>query len=814
MKLRIKRAYEPASPKDGCRFLVDRLWPRGIRKDALALSEWLKEVAPSNDLRRWFGHNPARWEEFQRRYRTELKANQAALKPLRDALSHGAVTLVYSARDEARNQAVVLRDYLLETKPSIDNKRPASAMILGDVASSGLARGRALLCDCTKRSVVSRRPVSQAEIVKEIERFDKAVSTAEENLLKVQANVRRTLGKEEAAIFEAQILLMRDVQLRDAVRDFCHKERMNVEFALDEAIKHLMGVFDRLEDPYFRERAADLHDVGKRLLDHLGQTAESNIPDNPEGCVLVTSELLPSAVAQLEGRGVRGLIVEKGGLTAHAAILARALGIPMLVHVAEATQQVRPGDMVILDALAGRAFINPNPELLRQYDQLEADLQAHQSALKGLIGLPAVTLDGVEMKLCANIGQTADAVTAASVKADGVGLYRTEFVFLVQDHFPSEDEQYQFYRATAEYLQPGQTAIRVLDIGSDKPLDYFPLPREDNPALGCRGTRLLLAHPTILHTQLRAILRLSATHPVAILLPMIGGMDELLAAREAIERAKAELTATGHAFNPAIPIGAMIETPAAALLLGQLAREVDFFSVGMNDLVQYLLAADRISDAMASAYEPLHPAVLQLLANLAVTAKARNKPISLCGEIAGDPAYTALLLGLGFRSFGVSPSRLLEIKHAIRSIRLSDAEKLAEQALLLSSTREIKALVQDDWNRRLPVVSPGIRVSAPTAAPSLSVTHNIALQRFELAVRDAPPAFLSYTHEGDLVVFDHTYVPNQLRGRGMAATLVRAALEEARQRRWTIAPRCSYVAAFIKRNPGFADLLDRGKAKP
>jgi phosphoenolpyruvate-protein phosphotransferase (PTS system enzyme I) len=544
------------------------------------------------------------------------------------------------------------------------------------------------------------------------------------------------LGKVEAEIFEAQILLMRDAQLRDAVRELCLEKRMNVEAALDEAIKHLMVLFGRLEDPYFRERAADLHDVGKRLLDHLAKNLQPGIPVLPDGCVLVTSELLASVVAQLEGHGVRGLIVEKGGLTAHATILARALGIPMLVHVPEATNRIRAGDLLIVDALAGRIFTNPKPEILRKYDQLEADLQIHQSALKGLIGLPAVTRDGVEIKLSANIGQTADAMAAAKVKADGAGLYRTEFIFLVQDHFPSEEEQYQFYHTTAEHLQPGETVIRVLDIGSDKPLPYFPLSREANPSLGCRGTRLLLAHPTVLHTQLRAILRLSASHPVAILLPMIGGMDELRAAKAALENVKAELAAAGQPFNPLIPLGAMIETPSAAILIGQLAGEVDFFSVGTNDLVQYLLAADRISGELASAYEPLHPAVLQVLATLATTAKAKGKPICLCGEIASDPAYTALLLGLGFRSFSVSPGRLLEIKHAIRSSHLSEAEELVGKVLPLTSIREIKAHLQEDWNRRRPVSSPEIRTPATAPVTPLAVTHNAKLQRFEAQAED------------------------------------------------------------------------------
>jgi phosphoenolpyruvate-protein phosphotransferase (PTS system enzyme I) len=690
---------------------------------------------------------------------------------------------------------------------STESQPPVPTMILGVVASSGLARGRALLCDCAKRTVVPRRQISEADAPTEIARFDTAVAAAEGNLLAVQASVERTLGKEEAKIFEAQILLLRDPQLRDSVRDLCLVQRINVEAAVEETIQTMTVLFGRLEDPYFRERAADLHDVGKRLIDHLTENLQPNLPLMPDGSVLVTGELFASVVAQLEGQGVRGLVVERGGLTAHATILARALGIPMLVQVPDASRLIQPGDLVIVDALAGRAFINPKPEIIRKYDQLEADLQAHQSALKGLIDLPTITCDGIAVKLSANIGQTADAVAAANVKADGVGLYRTEFIFLVQDHFPSEEEQYQLYRTSAEHLHRGETVIRVLDIGSDKPLPYFPLAREANPALGCRGTRLLLAHPTVLQTQLRAILRLSTSHPVAILLPMIGGMDELRAAKAAVEKVKAELAAEGKPFNSLIPIGAMIETPSAAILIGQLAGEVDFFSVGTNDLVQYLLAADRISGDLASAYEPLHPAVLQVLATLVAVAKAKDKPICLCGEMASDPANTTLLLGLGFRSFSVSPGRLLEIKHAIRSIRLSEAEALAAKVLSLTSIEDIKSKLKEDWSRRSPVSSPVIRATVPASPAPRAVTHNATRHRFETQVSGAPLAFLSYVHEGAHVVFDHTFVPDKMRGQRIAAALARTALNEARQRHWTIIPRCSYVAGFIKRNPVYADLV-------
>ncbi len=682
----------------------------------------------------------------------------------------------------------------------------APGMILGTVASSGLARGRALLCDCARHGVVPRRRIDEAEAPAEFGRFTEAVSAVEQDLLRVQECVRRSLGQKEAEIFEAQILLLRDEQLRGAVREFCVEGRMNVEAALDDAIGRLVDLFGRIEDPYFRERAADLRDVGKRILDRLADDVQSGIPDEAEGCILVAGELMSSAVAQLEGRAVRGLIAEKGGLTAHATILARALGIPTLVGVAEATVRIRPGDLVIVDALAGRVFINPGPDVLGKYHRVEADLRAHQSSLKDLVDSPAITADGTAIRLSANVGQTADAVAAARVKADGAGLYRTEFIFMVQDHFPSEEEQYQFYRATAEHLRPARTVIRVLDIGSDKPLDYFPLAREANPALGRRGTRLLLAHPAVLRTQLRAILRLGASHPVAILLPMIGGIDELRAARAAIEDVRAELAAEGLAHDPEIEVGAMIETPAAAILAGQLADEVDFFSVGTNDLVQYLLAADRIGGESTPAYEPLHPAVIRTLSSLVTAARAKGRPISLCGEIASDPALTRLLLGLGFRHFSVSPGRLLEVKHAIRSTQLEEAEALAHAAMSMGSARGIRTIVEDDWSRRRPVTPPDIPAGEPDPPAVHSVTHDAGRHRFELRAAPGRPAFLSYTHEGDRVVFAHTEVPEELRGRGLAAVLVRAALEEARRRRWAIVPRCEYVARFMGRNPEFADL--------
>lgn len=568
-------------------------------------------------------------------------------------------------------------------------------MIIGEVASSGVARGPAFVCACAEDTIVPRRTIDPSEAVVEMERFTAAISAVEQDLLKLQQAVLRDIGKSEAGIMQAQILLLHDPTLRNEVSTRCVASKLNVEAAVDEAIEKLTSVFLRLEDPYFRERAADLRDVGKRLLDVLAKDQRPAIPILPDAGILVTTELLPSVMAQLDGQTLRGLVAEKGGQTAHATILARARRIPLLIHVPDATTRIRPGDLLIVDGLAGRVFINPTPAILREYDRLEADLQAHETALKDLIDLPAVTRDGVLVKLCANIGKSADAVTAAKLNADGVGLYRTEFVFLVQDHFPSEEEQYRMYRTTADRLKPREVVIRVLDIGSDKLLSYFPLPREANPSLGRRGIRLLLAHPEVLRPQLRAILRLSATHPVSILLPMVGGVEDLHAAKAAIESVKASLAAEHQPFNPQVHVGAMIETPAAAIMTSRLAQEVDFFSIGTNDLVQYLLTTDRTSSDVASYYEPLHPAVLEVLASVASAARAKSKPVSICGEMAGNPAYTTLLLGLGFRSFSVSPGEILEIKNAIRATSLQQAEHLTRQILELGTIQETKDLLHD-----------------------------------------------------------------------------------------------------------------------
>lgn len=573
------------------------------------------------------------------------------------------------------------------------SEKQDSFMILGEAASPGVARGKAFVCSCGQHRKVPTRRIREHEVPAEMEKLEAALVQARRDLTDLQASVRETIGEKEAAIFEAHIALLHDPLLKEETEAVCRGKKINVEAALKEAVEKMASLFVRMEDAFFRERAADLRDVGKRV----GEILSAEIPGTavfPEGSIIVTRELMPSIFAQLDRKLIRGLIIEKGGQTAHATILARAAGVPLLIQVPGAAERIRQGQDVIVDGYSGRIFVNPGADIKAEYDRFEAALQARQTALEGLVEEPAQTQDGEPVRLCANIGKLADAELAARFNADGAGLYRTEFVFLTRDRFPSEEEQYRIYASAVERLKSRPAAIRLLDIGSDKILPYLPLPPEANPSLGQRGMRLLLAHPEILHVQLRAILRVSAEHPVSILLPMVNGVEDVLAAKEAIDKAKSGLGETGRAFNPDIRIGAMIETPSAAILAGQLAQEVDYFSIGTNDLVQYLLTTDRGSSAMASYYEPLHPAVIHTLASIAGAADANEKSVSICGEMAGNPAYTELLLGLGFRSFSISPSEVLEIKNVIRSTDLKKAKALARQALQSAAVKDIKALLR------------------------------------------------------------------------------------------------------------------------
>jgi phosphotransferase system enzyme I (PtsI) len=568
-----------------------------------------------------------------------------------------------------------------------------STLIKGTTLSSGVSRGSAYVVTCTNRLVATQRRIEPADVTHELKRFDDALAQAETDLRALERSVKAEIGAREAAIFAAQGLLVRDNGFHDEVAAIVRDRQVNVEAALSEVIERFMRTFDKVSDAYLRERATDIRDVGRRVLDVLLTGGVAHTCAIPEGAIVVADELLPSAAARLDFNRVRAFVTERGGKFSHTAILARSLGTPAVAGISNIAEKIHTGDRLIVDGVSGVIFVNPEPSVEREYERLEADIRSSKEALRSLADLPSLTLDGTRVQLLATVSKFPDTEAALLCNAEGIGLYRTEFGFTIRNAFPTEDEQYEFLKRAAERFHPRPVVFRLLDLGGDKELPYLPLPRTRNPSLAQRGIRLLLQHQDVLRTQLRAFLRVSADHPVSILLPMVGGVEDVRRTRAFVRDVQQDLAADGRRFNVEIPIGAMIEVPAAALLLRSLAREVDFFSLGTNDLVQYLLAADREDENASGYYQPLHPAVLQLIQSVAEAARRAGRELSICGEIAGDPRYTPLLVGLGLRVFSVSPGEMLTVKRAVRAMKIEDAEKLAVAALSLGTADEIEHLL-------------------------------------------------------------------------------------------------------------------------
>jgi phosphotransferase system enzyme I (PtsI) len=567
-------------------------------------------------------------------------------------------------------------------------------LLKGIAVSSGVVRGTAYVLAATHRRVVPRHQIAVEDVARHLERFDAALVKAEQELLALEESLAKVVGPGEAAIFRAQALLVRSSELLDPVRALVREQRLNVEAALSETIGRLIEEFEAVRSPLVRERAADIRDVGKRLLSLLvKEPLEAVSGGIPKDAIVVAEELLPSVTARLELAHVGGLVSERGGQSSHASILARAQGLPAVTGIEGAAARIKTGDPLIVDGVSGVVFVHPDASVQREYEGVEAQLRSHREELGHLIQLPSVTLDGTRVALLANINKYTDTEAAFGFNADGIGLYRTEFGFSVRGTFPTDDEQYEFLKRAAERFHPRPIVFRLLDVGGDKDLPYFPLPASRNPSLAQRGIRLLLEHPEILKAQLRAFLRVSADHPVQILMPVVGGLEEVRRTRAVLIQVQDELAARGVRFNRQVPLGAMIEVPSAALLASSLAREVDFFSLGTNDLVQYVLAADREDEGISHYYQPLHPAVLRLISSLADAARVAKRELTLCGEMAGNPAYTQLLLGLGLRRFSVAPRQMLEVKNAIRLARLDGAERLAQRALEMGSVEEIEGLI-------------------------------------------------------------------------------------------------------------------------
>jgi phosphotransferase system enzyme I (PtsI) len=542
---------------------------------------------------------------------------------------------------------------------------------------------------------VERRAITAAEVEAEQARLARSLEVTREEFSSLREEVRRSDSSIRAEILDAYMLILDDEMLAHKARDMIADEKVSAEYAFKTTLDTMLVVFENMEDPYFRERAVDLRDVGNRVVMNLLGIAHQLFEDIAEGTVIVAHDLPPSDAAALPRGKVSGIVTEVGSRTSHTAIMARSMEVPAVVGAVGVMGYVRAGDRVIVDGVNGRVIINPAPDAAAEYERVIRELAEEDRRRARLAELPATTLDGYRIELSANIEVLPELEALKRHGCDGVGLYRTEFLFLHRNDLPSEEEQLDAYRKVAEASLPHSCIIRTIDIGGDKFLSFPEVARELNPFLGLRAIRFCLKRRDIFRTQLRAILRASAYGKVKVMFPMISDVGELLAAQEILADVKRELRAEGRFFDEKSEVGIMVEVPSAALNADTLARECDFFSLGTNDLIQYTLAADRGNEKIAYLYEPFHPAVLKLIKATADAACRNNIWVGVCGEMIADPKAAILLLGLSFNEFSASPASVPDIKMALRSVKYVDARRVAERAVRMTSAGEVRGYLAE-----------------------------------------------------------------------------------------------------------------------
>ena len=568
--------------------------------------------------------------------------------------------------------------------------------------SPGIAVGKALVVE-SRRPRVKRELVDPARVPLEISRLRQALEVSRRQILEIQERIAKEVGSQYARIFDAHLLILEDRWLADQANAVIQNQRVNAEFAVQEVLDPVRQALSRVEDGYLRERRTDVDDVGDRLVRNLlGQRGSFQVEGVRGEVIVFAHDLSPSDTAQLHRDAVLGLVTETGGRTSHSAIMARSLEIPAIVGVEQICAQVQNQETVILDGTEGAVVLSPDMETLTRYHARKQQFEYAGLALHKLGGLPAETQDGYRVRVAANIEFPEELPAVRDHGAEGVGLYRTEFLYLNRPDLPNEEEHFSVYRAVAAELHPRPTVIRTLDFGGDKLASAIQLAAEENPSLGLRAIRLCLHRPDMFRAQLRAILRASAFGTLRIMYPMISGVAELRAANAILEDVMAELRCEGVAFDPEIQVGAMIEIPSAAMIADLLAREVDFFSVGTNDLIQYALAIDRINEQVAYLYEPLHPAVLRLLRSVVSAAHNEGIWISMCGEMASDPLHGMLLVGLGFDELSMTPAAIPLMKRIIRSVTYGQAAEVAHSVFGCATAEEVERLLRQEMRARFP----------------------------------------------------------------------------------------------------------------
>ncbi len=568
--------------------------------------------------------------------------------------------------------------------------------------SPGIAIGRAVIIE--KRIVqIYRVPIRDEDVPAEVTRFLESLEKTRDQLHELKAKVSRSMGEEYASIFEAHAMMVSDPSFADKVVQKIEEEQVNAEWALSEVQEELQARFQSFEEEYLRERVADVKDVAERVLRNLQGVAHHDLSEIKHDVIILADDLTPSDTVHFNRRPIVGFATETGGRTSHVSIIAKSLFMPAVIGVPRLTKIVDNDEMIIVDGYEGSVLVNPTPAMIAEY---RSRVSRHEESEKKLLenrDLPATTKDGRTVSLQANLELLEELDDAIKFGAQGIGLYRSEFLYISKSpDLPNEDEHFEVYRRIVEKLAPQTCVIRTFDLGGKKLAREVIGSKEDNPVLGLRGLRLCMKHREMFKTQLRALLRASAHGDMKIMFPLVSGVQEVRQVKTFIREIKAELDAEGKPYNPNLKIGIMIEVPSAALIADLLAEESDFFAIGTNDLIQYSLAIDRANENVSYLYEPLHPALLRLIKNVIDAGKRANIPVSMCGEMASDPIFAIVLLGLGLENFSMNPSSIPVIKNVVRSVRYKDCKRIAEMALQKRTAQEIEEFVIENVALRFP----------------------------------------------------------------------------------------------------------------
>jgi len=573
----------------------------------------------------------------------------------------------------------------------------------GIIASPGIRIGKAYVYKGNK-IIIPKYMIKDEEVESELGRFNTALDKTKKEITEIQEQIASSLSNDMADIFSSHLMVLEDPLIADKAVEIIKNEKRNVEWVINDISLELINSLNTIKDDYLRERIIDISDIHKRLIGNLQKRDNTALSDIAEEVIIFAPDLTPSETAVMNKETIKAFVTDKGGKTSHTAIMARALEIPAIVGTINATSMVKNGDIVIVDAINGQIIINPTEEEIVEYKKSAKDHQLLEIELEKLTNLPAQTTDGEDIFIYGNIEIPEEKKVIKDHGAQGIGLFRSEFLFL-DKNLPDEERQFQEYKGVAEFFNPFPVTIRTIDVGGDKVYAYDKAYKERNPFLGCRAIRFSLANEDLFRIQIRAILRSSHYGFVKLMFPMITTVEEMKKARAITEEIKVELREKNIPFDEDIQIGIMIEVPSAAINADVLAKYSDFFSIGTNDLVQYILAVDRISEKIAYLYNPLNLAVLRFLKKLVKVSNDFEVPLSICGEIAGEPQYSMILLGLGFRHLSMSPVYMYQVKKIIRSITIKECEALVEELLEIEDTEEIEKVVRAKFKEKFHLIS-------------------------------------------------------------------------------------------------------------